>query len=454
MTDILISLFAFIFAIGILVAIHEYGHFIVARFCGVKVIRFSIGFGRPIFRWQGKRETEYVIAAIPLGGYVKMIDDRQDPPLTPEERPFMFMSKSVWQRIAIVAAGPLMNLLFAVFAYWLMFMIGVQGVIPIVGEVTPNSVAAKIGIQPNEEIVEIEGKPTQTWQEVVLAMVEHIGEEGTITLHTQQKDSDLKKQYQIDLKEWKASEQIEDVLVSLGIVPKQPILPAVVGEVLSGEPSDIAGLEVGDEFLEVNGQTVNTWQETVEHIVVSANKELTFTIKRDGETQHITATPRWFEKEGGERVGYLGVKVKMIPFPDELVRLQRLSPWTAFTQAIDKTIHYSLLTLDMIRKMILGQVSLSNLSGPVTIAHGAGQTASIGIQYYLGFLALISISLGIINFLPIPVLDGGHLFFYLIEAITRRKVSERVQVVGYQIGFTLIIILMSLGFYNDFIRFS
>lgn len=453
MIDILISVLAFFAAIGVLVAIHEYGHFIVARFCGVKVVRFSIGFGPAILRWQGK-ETEYVIAAIPLGGYVKMIDDRKEPPITPEELPYTFMSKSVWQRIAVVLAGPAANILFAIFAYWLMFMIGIRGVIPVVGEVAPSSVAAEIGIKSGEEFVQIDNNKTGTWQEVVLAMVDRLGEDGTMQIQTITQGNDKPNVYNINLKKWKSSDQIEDVLASMGITPRQPVLPAIVGEVISGEPSELAGFRSGDEFIAVNGEKMTSWQAVVERIMVNAEKPLTFTIKRNNALQDIEATPRWLEKNTGEKIGYLGIKVELIAYPDSFTRLQRFSPWAAFEQAIDKTIHYSVLTLDMMRKMIVGQVSLSNLSGPVTIAHGAGQTVSIGFQYYLGFLALISISLGVINLLPIPVLDGGHLFYYLIEVVTRRKVPERVQIIGYQIGLTFIIILMSLAFYNDFIRFS
>ena len=453
MNTILISILAFIFGLSLLVAFHEYGHFITARFFGVKVIRFSIGFGRPIFKRYSKSGTEYTIGWIPLGGYVKMIDDRDSPPIQKHELTHTFKSKPAWQRILIVLAGPVFNFIFAIFAYWFMFMLGIKGVIPIIGEITPDSVADKAGLIPDTEIVLIQNKPVRSWQDVMTELAAHVGSREAIIIST--KDIDQNQyHHSIAPQSLNFSGQIDEILNKIGITPKLPILPPIVGAVIPGEASSEAGIMIGDRILAIDNKEIESWQEFVGIITLSPGKDLSFTILRENELVIAKATPRLHIKDSGESVGFMGIQVQSLDYPEEMLRQIKLSPSNALKQALLKTKYYSELTLKMLGKMILGDVSMSNLSGPVTIAHGAGQTVMIGVAYYLGFLAIISISLGVINLLPIPVLDGGHLLFYITEMIIRRPVPQRIQYMGYQLGFILIICLMAIAFYNDFVRFS
>lgn len=450
MLNILISIIGFLLAIGILVVFHEFGHFWVARRLGVKVLRFSVGFGKPLFSWKDKKQTEFVIAAIPLGGYVKMVDEREGE-VSEAHLPYAFNRKSVWARILIVLAGPLFNFIFAILAYWLMFMIGISGMIPLVGEVKPNSIAMQAGITPGAEIVSVDREPTHTWQQVIKQLMTKIGDKDYLHVETKEK-SGITRTHFLDLRNWELKGDKPDLLYGLGVVPYElPIFPRIQ-EVVPDEPANKVGILAKDVIVSVDDKPIHQWKEFTDITTKSINKSLKVTVLRQGETIDFMVTPRAKEMTNGEVTGFVGLVVKTEKLPDTLLRKERLNPYKAFIAALQKTKDFIVISFSIIGKMIIGDIGLHTLSGPITIAQGAGATLVVGFQYYLSFLALISISLGVLNLLPIPILDGGHLLFYCIEIIIRRPVPDRFQVIGYKIGLMLLIFLMVIAFYNDLLR--
>ncbi|MGY4024836.1 sigma E protease regulator RseP [Aeromonas rivuli] len=449
MGGVLWNIGAFIVALGLLVAVHEFGHFWVARRCGVKVERFSIGFGKAIWRRMGKDGTEYVLALIPLGGYVKMLDGRVDE-LKPGEEAQAFNHKSVWARMAIVAAGPMANFVFALFAFWLMFMIGVPSVKPIVGEVRTDSIAAEAGLLPGMQIVEVGGEPTGDWESIVYALISHLGDDSVQLKLTEPKSS-YASDKTLELKSWTFDPDKESPIVSLGIIPLGAKVLPVVADVVQGSASDTAGMRKGDKILALDGEPLTDWVAFVGKVQSSPEQPLQLTIERDGSEQSITLTPHAKEVKG-KAVGFVGLSPQVVPLPDEYRILLQYGPLDALWQGMHKTWSLITLTFDMIGKLIGGIVSLDNLSGPISIAKGAGNSADYGLVYFLGFLALISVNLGIINLFPLPVLDGGHLVYFLIEAVTGKPVSEKIQEVGFRIGAAILMLLMGIALFNDFAR--
>ncbi len=448
--EILQTILAAIVTLGILVTIHEYGHFWVARRCGVKVLRFSIGFGRALYRWYDRQGTEYVIAAIPLGGYVKMLDEREgDVPSSLRDQ--AFNRKPVSQRIAIVVAGPLVNLLFAVFAYWLMFIAGISTVAPVIGQVAVNSPAAVAGLQPEEEIVAVDGYQTRSWEEVGLRLASRIGESGRLLIRTRNLDSDLQREYPLVVEQWSIDDE-QGPLVSLGITPYRPHIPARIGQLVEDGRALTAGLQVDDLVLAVDGEEVADWVALVERIQASPEQQVMLLVERNGRRFELPITPAARQAENGQYYGFIGAGVASVSWPQELLREISYSPLAAVPAAVAKTGQMITLTLESIGKMIQGAISVKNLSGPITIAKVAGASAESGLESFLNFLAYLSISLGILNLLPIPMLDGGHLLYYVIEAVRGRPVSEKVQVLGLKIGMALLMTLMLLAFYNDLAR--
>lgn len=450
MSNFLIAVFAFILAIGILVTFHEFGHFWVARRFGVKVLRFSVGFGKPLFTWRDKQQTEYVIAALPLGGYVRMLDEREGP-VPEDQKSFSFNRQSVWARFTIVLAGPLFNFLFAVIVYWLTFMHGVSGWVPLIGEIKSESIAMQAGMVANEEVLSIDHVPTNTWQQVMKQLMTRLGDKGLLELETKQADG-ARRTYLLNLNAWELKGNKPDLLHAIGIEPYQPPIPPIIVEVVRGEPAQIAGVLAGDLITEVNGKPINTWKEFTNVVVNSIDMPVHLLIKRNNETKSITFLPRAKETDNGEVIGFAGLMVKSDPLPAHLIRKEKLNPLAALIAAVNKTKDYIFISFKIIGKMLIGDIGLHNLSGPITMAQGAGATASVGFQYYLGFLALISISLGVLNLLPIPILDGGHLLYFLIEIISGKPVSERIQQYGFKIGMLLLTFLMGIAFYNDILR--
>jgi len=437
-------------ALGVLVTFHEYGHFWVARRCGVKVLRFSVGFGTPLVRWHDRHGTEFVIAAIPLGGYVKMLDEREGnvPPELVEQS---FNRKSVRQRIAIVAAGPLANFLLALLFFWFVAMLGSQQVRPVIGAVQPDSMAQAAGLQAGQEIVAVNGEATSGWAAVNLQLIRRLGESGTLNLRVLEPGSTVETPKQVQLDNWLRGVDEPDPIGSLGIRPWRPALEPVLAELDPQGPAQAAGLQAGDRLLALDGESLADWQALVDRVRALPGEAITLRIERDGQARDVALTLA-SRGEGEARSGYLGAGVQGVEWPPEMLREVRYGPLEGIAEGARQTWAMSLLTLDSLKKMLFGELSVKNLSGPITIAKVAGASAESGVGDFLKFLAYLSISLGVLNLLPIPVLDGGHLLFYLVEWVRGRPLSERVQGWGMQIGISLVIGVMLLALVNDLSR--
>ncbi|WP_372883125.1 sigma E protease regulator RseP [Psychromonas sp.] len=449
------NLGAFIVALSILVAIHEFGHFWVARRCGVKVHRFSIGFGKVLFKWFDKQGTEFAIAAIPLGGYVKMFDGRVDQ-LSAEDEAFAFDKKTVWQRIAIVSAGPLANFLLAIVAFFFMYMIGVNSAKPIIEKVRPETPMSALQGEKLFKVVAVNEQQVEDWEALNLALVDQIGENHfNITIQPLQdafgnESSEPVKTFIIPLENWLFDPKTESVISSLGLIPYRPAIYLEVGQLVEGGPGALAGLQVGDKLLAIDGEKLNNWAQFVEVIQNNAKQTLQLEIERGTMVQRIALIPDVRDGGAGTLQGYIGVSPAVEAYPDEYrVKLQ-FGPLQAFDRALDKTGQLISLTFNTIIKLVTGDISVKNLSGPVAIAKGAGMSADYGIEYFLGFLALISVNLGLMNLIPLPVLDGGHLLYYFVEVVTGKPVSERVQEIGFKIGAAILMSLMLIAILNDF----
>ncbi|SUB29542.1 zinc metallopeptidase RseP [Yersinia pseudotuberculosis] len=450
MMSILWSLAAFIVALGILITVHEFGHFWVARRCGVRVERFSIGFGKALWRRTDRQGTEYVIALIPLGGYVKMLDERVEA-VAPELRHQSFNNKTVLQRAAIVSAGPIANFLFAIVAYWLVFIIGVPSVRPVIGDISPQSIAAQANISSGMELKSVDGIETPDWDSVRLALISRIGDKQ-MQVGVAPFGSDNVVEKTLDLRQWQFEPDKQDPVVALGIIPRGPQIESVLAEVQPGAAAQKAGLQAGDRIVKVNGQLLDRWQTFVLQVRDNPGQPLVLDIERESTPLSLTLIPDTKSVGENRSEGFAGVVPKVIPLPDEYKTIRQYGPFTAVYQAGDKTWQLMRLTVSMLGKLITGDVKLNNLSGPISIAQGAGLSAEYGLVYYLMFLALISVNLGIINLFPLPVLDGGHLLFLAIEKLKGGPVSERVQDFSYRIGSILLVLLMGLALFNDFSR--
>ncbi|MDQ9091381.1 sigma E protease regulator RseP [Pseudoalteromonas haloplanktis] len=448
MFDFLWNLGSFILALGILVTVHEYGHFWVARKAGVKVLRFSIGFGKPLIKWHDKHNTEYVIAAIPLGGYVKMLDERVDD-VPAEQRHLSFNAKSVQARIAIVAAGPMANFIFAIFALAVMYMVGVQSVKPVVGSITQGSRAEQAGIMPSQQIVKIGDDTIATWQDATFALMASLGEKSVaVTVRDEQFQEQLKT---INIDGWKLDKQDVPPLASLGIVPYRPQATLTVATI-SANSAAAANLQAGDEIIAVDGETMTDWNQLVKVIQQSANKSLQFSVKRQDTIKSINVTPQGQRNNNGQLQGFLGVAPVVEKWPEGYIETRHYGPLDSMVLGLSETWRLISLSFDMIGNLITGQVSVKNLSGPVGIAVGAGTSVSYGLVAFLSFLALISVNLGVFNLLPLPVLDGGHLMYYIIELFRRKPVSEKTQEFGFKVGALLLIFLTCFALFNDVSR--
>lgn len=451
MIDILHTALVFIIAISVLVAVHEYGHFWVARRCGVRVLKFSIGFGQTLFRWFDKHGTEYIIAAIPFGGYVKMVDEREE--AVPEHwLPEAFNRKTVWQRMAIVIAGPAANFLLALVAYWGLNLGGQQGLIPIIGHVEKNSVADIAGLEAGQEIIAVDGQHTRTRYDVSMALVNRLGESGEIKIAVKYPDADYVYESVLDIHEWLKTDEAPEPVAGLGIDFYSPDVLPVVGQLVSNGAAEKAGMQVGDRVLSVDDFTTNVWEDMVHYVRARPGQSLRFVVQR-GETNKIfLITPEMGKSEKGEPVGLIGIAVQPPEWPKEMIRHYHYGVLAAGVKSVKDVSSMSLLFLVSIKKLITGHISTKNISGPLTMATMADESARAGLKSFIALLAILSISLGVMNLLPIPVLDGGHLFYYLVEAATGKPIPLRIQEYGFQVGLFLIISLMVLAFYNDLMR--
>ncbi|WP_342650745.1 RIP metalloprotease RseP [Pseudomonas sp. REB1044] len=434
-------------ALGVLVTFHEFGHFWVARKCGVKVLRFSVGFGTPLLRWHDRHGTEFVVAAIPLGGYVKMLDEREGD-VPPALLGQSFNRKPVGQRIAIVAAGPIANFLLAILFFSLVAMLGSQQVRPVIGAVESGSLAASAGLMPGQEIVSIDGKPTNGWSAVNLQLVRRLGESGSLRVGVRDEGATLERQLEISLDHWLKGADEPDPIQSLGLRPWRPVLPPVLAEIDPKGPAAAAGMKTGDRLLALDGTAVSDWQQVVDRVRAHPKTQVQVRLERDGAQLELPVTLA-SKGEGQAAAGYLGAGVKGGEWPANMLREVSYGPLEAVGEGLSRTWNMSVLTLESLKKMLFGELSVKNLSGPITIAKVAGASAQSGVGDFLNFLAYLSISLGVLNLLPIPVLDGGHLLFYLIEWARGRPLSDRVQGWGVQIGISLVIGVMLLALIND-----
>ncbi|MGF1760541.1 sigma E protease regulator RseP [Photobacterium sagamiensis] len=441
---------AFLLALGILIAAHEFGHFWVARRCGVYIERFSIGFGKSLWSKVGKDGTEYTLAMIPLGGYVKMLDGRVDE--VPDDRKHLaFNNKTLWQRSAIVAAGPIANFLFAIVAYWVVYLIGVPAVRPVIGEVAPQSIAAEAGIRTGMELKSISGIKTADWESANMAMISHIGDKEMVITVTEP-DAEYEVQRTLDLTGWSFDPESERILTTLGITPYSPPITLSISQLVDDGAAIAAGLRLNDKIVAIDNAPIVKWEEVVEAVRSKPDQSMLVEVEREGERVTLTLTPAVKKLANGDMIGYAGFAPKVEAWPESYRINLQFGPLEAVSKAVEKTWRLTTLTFDMVGKLVTGDIAIKNLSGPISIAKGAGMTADYGIVYFLGFLALISVNLGIVNLLPLPVLDGGHLLFFAIEAITRRPVSERVQDIGYRVGSAILVALMAVALFNDFTR--
>jgi len=445
------TLFAFLGAIVLLVAFHEYGHYLVARLCGVKVLRFSIGFGKVLLSKKFEdSDTEWSISAIPLGGYVKMLDEREGE-VKPEELSRAFNRQPVLKRMAIVIAGPLANLLLAILFYWGLFIYGVPGLKPIIGTIIPSSPAAVAQLQTGQTIVSVNDIATPSWQEVRWVLLDNILQGGTAVLQIRTTQGDVVQRL-LEINSLTAADLDSDYVRKLGMQPYQPVVRPVIGEVVKGAVAERAGLQADDQILSVNGEPITDWEQWVTIVRHHPGKLLQLKIKREGHNIALDLVPDSVT-ENGEEIGRIGAAPRIVQQDfDALMTDVRYPPMGALRQALRKTWETSIVSLKMMGRMIAGQVSLKNLSGPITIADYAGQSAQMGFGAYLSFLALISISLGVLNLLPIPLLDGGHLLYYMAEMVKGSPVSEKLWDAGQKVGIALLLSLMSLALFNDLSR--
>ena len=449
--DILQTIFFTLIALGVLVSFHEYGHFWVARRCGVKVQKFSIGFGTALLRWKDSQGTEFVIAALPLGGYVKMVDEREGN-VAEEDLPYAFTRKSVWQRIAIVAAGPIANFLLALVAFWIVFLSGERGIAPVAGQVSANSLAAAAGFETGTEIIAVDGKPTATWSAVTRQLFGYIGTTGDIPFTVTYPDSSIQYQLLVPVEKWLRDAEEPSPLRELGINPPFELESLNLVAVSEEGAGYSAGLRDGDRLLAIDGLDIRSIETFVERIAASPGISVDLLVEREDAQQLIQVVPRLVERDG-EQVGQLGVQLSSVGrYPEDLLRTVDYGPLGAVARAATETLETSVFVLESIGKLVMGELSPKNLSGPITIAKVAGDTAKSGFDNFIRFIAILSIMLGVMNLLPIPVLDGGHLVYYLIEIVKGSPVSDQVQMVGYKIGFFMLMGLMVFATYNDVMR--
>ncbi len=449
--SILYTLLSFIVAISILVAIHEFGHYIVAKKLGVKILRFSIGFGRPLWKKRfGKDQTEFVIAAIPLGGYVKMLDARETE-VTAEEEHREFTRQSVWARIAIVIAGPAFNFIFAIFAYWLMFVVGVSGIKPVIGNVDADGLAKQSGLVSGYEIVAINNNKTPIWDVAVKNIIPAIVDRSQSVLELKDKEGNTVTRI-LDFSATTGEIKVEKLFEQLGFKPWRPVINPVVGAVLDDSPAKNAGFKVDDKIVSVNKINTPDWLDVVEIVSSKPAEILQVVVLRDGQERTLQVIPEKIVRNG-KTIGRLGLGHKAgEAYPKDMRVTHGYNMFESIPRAFSRTWDFSVLTFKMMAKIFTGEISIKNLSGPVSIAQYAGYSASAGLARFLDFLAIVSISLGILNLLPIPILDGGHLTYYLIEVVRKKPVSDETQEFASRIGMVLLFSLMGVALYNDILR--
>lgn len=441
--NLLISIIGAISAIFIVVVIHEFGHFITARWFGVKVLRFSIGFGRPIWSHVGKKSgTEFAIGWMPLGGYVKMLGD-SDEDIQAHEKSLAYGNKAIWQRMLIVLAGPITNFILALIVLWVAFLMGVTQITPTIGKILPNSVAAKAGLVSNSEIVKIDNLNTPTWQHVTMALITRMGDKGEMTMTTRANNASALTLNHLNLAHWQVNPLKPNLFKSLGFYPYRPLIPPVIARVMPGSAAAKARLQKGDRIVSANGQPVRDWYELFMDIQKQGNKPISLIVQRGSQRLTVIVTPQ------KKRLGIMSVAPQ---WPKGMVRKPHYNVLSAFVPAADQVWTLSYFNALVLWKIIIGKISFKTLGGPVSVFKMAGEASASGLLVYLGFIAFISLTLGFINILPIPMLDGGHFLFQIIELIIRRPIPLRVQAILMQIGLAILLIIMINATINDVLR--
>lgn len=440
------SLGAFIIVIGVLVSVHEYGHFWAARKCGIKVHRFSIGFGKVLWSKTDKQGTEFALSLIPLGGYVKMLDERNEDVPAPLKSQ-AFNNKTVAQRAFVIGAGPLANFIFAILAYWVIYLMGIPTVKPVIDNVLPNSIAAQAKITGHSQIMAIDGSQTPDWETVNMLLATKIGNPN-VELTIKSLDTGVEQHKLLNLSQWRFDPDKQSAFTAIGIEPMRTKVDMTLSKVVEGSPAQRAGLKVGDKILAIQSYDNVDWQQFAQTVQNLNGQAITIKFERNGVINQVEVVP---EKNQQNR-WFIGVSPTFEPIADEYRTELKYGMLDAMYKGIEKTFQLSWVTIKVIGKLFTGDLSLNNLSGPISIAKGAGISSEIGLVYYLSFMALISVNLGIMNLFPLPVLDGGHLVFLAAEAIRGKPLSVRVQEIGYRIGATLLLMLTFFALFNDFLR--
>jgi regulator of sigma E protease len=451
--DLLFSLLGIILTIFIVVGVHEWAHFAAARLLGIKVLRCSIGFGKALYTWHDKKGTEYVLAPIPLGGYVKLLDESEGP-VKDSEKHLAFNRQPLYKRVAVVAAGPLSNLVTAVFLYWAIFLIGFKTAIPIIGAVEPHSIASAAQLKPQQEIVSIDGHRTRGWSGVAMWLIVHIGDRDTVTIETKNFTPEREGQlssHVLNLESWQMNDLKPDPLTSLGLTPYLPDVPMIIGNIQEGSPAAASPLKLGDKILAVNNQTIKTWDQLIILIEKHPDEDLNFLVSRDHKKMKLSVHLGHHRSLFLHKFGFLGIGPHF-ELPDYLLQNIQYGPLEALGQGFKETLNLSYINLLLFGKLITNKLSFYSLGGPITIFQTAGSAFKYGVLAFLGFLAFLNVALGIVNFFPIPGLDGGHLLFQFIEAIIRRPLSIRTQTFLYRLGFIFLICLLVQALTNDMLR--
>ncbi|TCM68321.1 regulator of sigma E protease [Acinetobacter calcoaceticus] len=449
--NVLFIIAAAIMLLGPLIAIHEFGHYWVARKLGVKVLVYSIGFGPTLLKWTSKKSgIQYQLSALPLGGYVKMLDEREAN-VSAEDLPYAFNRQAPWKKIAIVAAGPFINLIFAVILFWILLLPAQDQLNTRIGKVLPNTPAATMQMQTGDKVIGIDGQATDTWEKLNYALVDRVGETGSIQVQVERDGQN--KTFALPIVQFLKT-QNQSPLEVLGFIPYRPEIQAVVYKLTEDGAAIRQGIKAGDKIVAIDGKTMKDWFDVVDVVQKSPEKMLNIQVLRQGQLQSLQVMPQGKRDSSGQVKGMLGVETQRgkVTIPADYQQRIQYNPAEAFVIAVEKTGQLSSMILNSMVKMVRGLIGLDNLSGPITIAKVAGQSAEMGWQTFIAFMALMSVSLGVLNLLPIPMLDGGHLVYYFIEAIRGKPVSEHIQIVGLKIGMVLLGSMMLLAIFNDFMR--
>lgn len=449
MLHFIISLLGILITIFFVVGTHEFAHFAAARLLGVKVLRFSIGFGKKIVGWRGKAGTEYVIALVPLGGYVKMLDENEGN-VAPHEKHLAFNRQPYYKKFIIVAAGPLTNIFCALIIYWLIFMIGFTTVKPIIGTVNPNSIAAAGGLKPNQEITKVDDKKIMDWGGFILRLIAHAGNQDQVTMETSD-ENNLTQRHILNLGAWKLDGLTPDPLGSIGLLPFTPDIPLTIGKIFKSSPADLQGLQLNDKVIFLDRQPIKNWETLITTIVKNPDKKIILTVERNKKKIDLPVTIGYKRNILLQKTGYLGIGPHF-EIPDNLLRKIKYPPVQAFVHALQQLYNFTYFNFMLVGKLVTGKLSLQSLGGPITIFDTAGTALNLGIISFLGFLAFLSISIGAINLLPIPGLDGGHLVLQTVEWIIQKPVPEKVLGVLYRLGFMLVFFVLFIALMNDLLR--